>query len=179
MPSKKRSKHESESIDLNKKQKKFLRLYQPVKDNIWRYCLYMTLNRFDAQDLLSDTIEAAYKGYENIGSKDAFLAYMFTTANRIRKRTKQKRSRESELTESVAEQFLTHSDAETKTEFNMLLERIKMMSENETVCLLLSEVEGYPRKDISEITGLKEETVKSILYRAKNKLRRDLEVDNG
>lgn len=137
------------------------------------------MNRFDAQDLLSDTIEAAWVGYEKMDGEKALLSYMFTTATRIRNRSKRKRSRETELTEPIVELFTADSDAETKLEFEMMLDRVKMMSESEATCLLLSEVEGYPRKEVAEITGLKEETVKSVLYRAKNKLRRDLEVGNG
>jgi RNA polymerase sigma-70 factor (ECF subfamily) len=137
------------------------------------------MNRFDAQDLLSDTLEAAYNGYKDMDGEKALLSYMFTAATRIRNKSKRKRNRETELTEPIAELFTADADAETKLEFNMMLDKVKMMNENEAQCLLLAEVEGYSRKEIMDITGLKEQTLKSILYRAKNKLRRDLEVGNG
>jgi RNA polymerase sigma-70 factor (ECF subfamily) len=135
------------------------------------------MNRFDAQDLLSDTIEASYKSFSKIKDEKAFLSFLFTIANRLKSKYSKKYRRENELTESLEKLFEDDSVAERSTEFRLLIDRIKLLSDKERQCLLLFEMENYSRREVSLIMDLKEGTVKSILYRTKNKLRANMEIN--
>ena len=67
---------------MTNKQKIFLDMFDPLRDNLWRFCLSMTRNRDQAKDLLQETIAGAYSAFDSLTSPGAFLSFLFTIASR-------------------------------------------------------------------------------------------------
>ncbi len=55
---------------------------------------------------------------------------------------------------------------------------LEKVPSRERLCIILSDMEGKPTREISQITGLAEGTVKSTLYRARKRLRTLLEEES-
>ena len=67
---------------MNNKQEKFLKAFNPIKLNLWRFCLHLSRNTDDAKDLLQDVIEITYRSFDDIKDKNTLMSYMFTIASR-------------------------------------------------------------------------------------------------
>lgn len=151
----------------SEKQKEFMELYHKYRDNIWRYCLFLCRNRELAKDLLSDTLLDVWSNFNRIRNNDYFLSYLFTTASR--KYFKQKNIQKFELMD-FDQLFSSDLNQETKTDISILYEALNKLPEYYRDTLLLSEIEGFSREEISKIHQVKPETVKSRLSRGKKLL---------
>ena len=65
---------------MKNKQEIFLNIFNPIKINLWRFCLSVSNSRNDAKDLLQETIEVAYRNFEKLKHNEAFLSYLFSIA---------------------------------------------------------------------------------------------------
>ena len=59
---------------------------------------------------------------------------------------------------------------QVKEENIELLKRLSVLSEEQKNAMVLKYVQGFSYKEVGEILGIKEETVKTKLFRAKKKL---------
>lgn len=74
------------------KQQRFVRLYEPLHDNLCRFVQTLVWNKEDAKDVVSETALRAYEGLEQLRSEDAFLSYLFSIASNLVKQKIRKKS---------------------------------------------------------------------------------------
>lgn len=153
------------------KQERFLELFEPVQENLWRYCLSVALSRERAEDLLQQTIEAAYRQFESLKSKEAFLSWLFTIASRfnIRNSTKEKRivvADSQEFASIISEDF----PADKLYDVRLLYEMLGKLPPEQKEAIILQDINGLSQKEICEIQGVSVETLKQRLYRGRKKL---------
>src|SRR4051812_37243355 len=74
-----------EEIDSREKQRQFMELLLPLRDPLVRFARSMARNNEDAEDLVADTMLAAFEGFGRVNNREAFLSYLFTIASRIHK----------------------------------------------------------------------------------------------
>ena len=110
------------------KQQKFLELFEPNKMKLWRFCLSISRSRDNAKDLLQDTIEAAFKQFDDVKSEQAFLSYLFTIASRINYKQINRAKMLAEIDDSILE-ALIDGDAlpDTQTDIRILYESLDKM----------------------------------------------------
>lgn len=65
------------------KQDRFWELYEPCSENLWKFVISFINNKFDAKDIISDTILLAYDSFDKLKQDKAFLSYLFTIARRL------------------------------------------------------------------------------------------------
>ena len=152
------------------KQERFIQLYSEVKDNIWRYCLFMAKNRELAKDLLGETLASAYEGFNNLSEEKAFLSYLFTIASRINYRLKRKQDSARFVNVELDSLFVQNLSADIMTDISLLYENLNKLPEEQKEALLLLNIEGFSRKEVAEIQKVGEETVKSRLALGRKKL---------
>jgi RNA polymerase sigma-70 factor (ECF subfamily) len=160
------------------KQERFIRLYGGVKDNIWRYCLFMAKNREFAKDLLGETLASAYEGFNSLSSEKAFLSYLFTIASRIYYKLKKKNDTTRFVSVELDSLFVQNLSVEVITDISLLYENLNKLPEEQKEALILHNIEGFSRKEVAEIQKVGEETVKSRLALGKKKLSQLMGIDD-
>ena len=163
----------------NSKQDKFMALYAPVQDNLWRYCLALTYSRADAKELMSETIAAAYQSLESLKTDAAFLSYLFTICKRLFFRNIQSNKRfeimETEYFDLYQSQEISPDKA---MEIKELYDALEKLPFEQKEAIILFDIMGYSRDEIAEIQGSNIENVKARLYRGRKKLAEILKAEN-
>ncbi len=129
----------------------------------------MTRNTDDAKELLSETLYQAFLGFAKLKSEDAFLSYVFTIASRVfYKSIKFQSNFEKDFDFDNLTDNSLHPDV--MIDIHILRQAMNKLNPDYRETLILSEIEGFSRKEVSIIMNVSEETIKSRLYRAKKQL---------
>jgi RNA polymerase sigma-70 factor, ECF subfamily len=164
------------------KQQEFLALLEPVYQRLWRFALATTRDHVNAQDLLSETVLAAYERFDTVRDTQAFTSFLFTVATRIQ-RHKERRARWfGAYDESLAERMHSVTPSpEVAAEIAVLLDALSRLGSKQRETLTLFEISGFTLEEIREIQGGTLSGVKSRLKRAREALAKELgvRIDDG
>jgi RNA polymerase sigma-70 factor (ECF subfamily) len=156
---------------LDNKQKIFLELFEPVRDNLSRFCNAIAGNREDALDLASETILEAYKRFDSVRHPEAFVSFLFSIASRMNIKRKKRATRFSPLDPSEDRWQANEALPDTKLEVKMLYEALEKLPEKQKRTVVLFEINGFSLEEIKEIQGGTLSGVKSRLKRGREKLK--------
>ena len=170
---------------------KFADQAMPFMDALYTAALRLTHNPSDAEDLVQETYLKAYRaynGFEDGTNLRAWLYRILTNTFINSYRSKKRRPEETDLGEiedlylyrrlggleaaaasrSAEDELLDFfTDAEVKSAVEALPEQFRL-------AVLLSDVEGFSYKEISEILDIPIGTVMSRLHRGRKALQRQL-----
>lgn len=155
----------------------FIKKYVPLKE--------------DAEDILQDVFYQFISGFENIEMLDRVPAWLFKSVrNKIIDRSRKKKpdnfsalktnGAEEEDDDEIIEGFISSfsyspEDLFMFDEFNEELNKaLDSLPPEQRDIFIMSEVEGFSFKEISEITGLNVNTLLSRKHYAVNQLRKKL-----
>jgi len=148
-----------------------MQLYEPVHTRLSNYCRSMTGNRSDAEDLLHDTITAAFEQFEKIESTERFAAYLFTIAsNLFKKQLRRKKfigsfkEKEALLLEDLG------LSPEIQTEMAVVLQRMELLPKLQREALILFHISDLPLEEICNIQGGSLSAVKQRIKRGRERL---------
>lgn len=129
----------------------------------------MTRNYNEAKELLSETLYQAFVSFSSLKKKEAFLSFIFTICSRAYYKSKRKQVEFSDEFdfEKLGGNILS---AEIMLDINFLRQAMSKLNDDYKETLILFEIEGFSRKEISKILNISEDTVKSRLSRARKKL---------
>jgi RNA polymerase sigma-70 factor (ECF subfamily) len=133
----------------------------------------------EAKDAAQDAFVRSYFHLKKYDPNRSFKTWLFTIAyNRCMDKLREKQSRARLFKRMEKEQPLArHADNPEKrledSERNMLL--LKKLNQKERTALALKGNEGYLSREIAEIMGCKESTVRVYILNAKRKLKKFLE----
>lgn len=153
------------------KQKEFLDLLNPVKDNLSRYCRSVSYNSDDAKDLMSETILVAFQNYKEIREERAFLSYLFTIASRLNGKRREKSRRYDRIND---EDYSHNQGIEEIVDVNILYQLLQKLPEKQAESIVLFEINGMSLEEIKDIQGGTLSGVKSRLKRAREFLKSEL-----
>lgn len=149
----------------------FLELYEPIADNLWRFCLFLARDRQDAKDLLSETLLIAYSSFEKIKGKEAFLSYVFTIARRTYYREKKRNQIMTPLDDFALEMYSDNNmKSDEALDIKILYSALDKLKPEFREAIILKDIMGFDRKEIAEIQSTSLANVKIRLYRGKNAL---------
>lgn len=161
------------------KQQRFCALLEPNHERLARFARAMTKTREDAQDLVADTIEQAYKHFDKLQSEEAFLSWLFTIARRIQNRRRWRMSIFDRF-EARDDNDLTDAHAELSPEnyvdTQILYDALEHLPHKQREAFVLFEISGFSLQEIQEQQGDSLSAVKMRLVRARETLRRMLEA---
>ena len=158
----------------------FSKLYGEIYKELYYYALANLQNAEDAADAVQDAADAVQDavldGCMSISSlrkSEAFDSWMFKIlVAKIKQKQKEYAQRRSNL------DYINESDAIIKDENGFerceILEEFADLSEAERLCISLHCIAGYKGREIMEITGIKDTTVRSHISRGKAKIRSKL-----
>lgn len=153
------------------KQTDFMLLYEPVHPRLSNYCRNMCGNRTDAEDLLHDTVSAAYEQFEKIESTERFAAYLFTIASNLFK--KQLRRKKFNGAYNEREALLLEDlglNPEMRAELAVLIQKMELLPKLQREALILFHISDLPMEEICNIQGGSLSAVKQRIKRGRERL---------
>jgi RNA polymerase sigma-70 factor (ECF subfamily) len=140
-------------------------------------------NHNDAEDIAQQVFSKIYFSIKNFDFRSSLLTWIYKiTVNEcydyLRKKRVRKLVYESDFSEEDA---LRMENSETATEQgtpvdtrlaqrDLVVKLLDKLSEDDRTLLLLKEVEGHSVEELSQMTGMNENTIKVKLFRARQKL---------
>lgn len=147
----------------------FGKLVVRYQSPIRRFFLHLTAGDASlSDDLAQDTFVKAFLNIERFRGASAFSTWLYRIAyNVFFDYTRRHRPNDDiEPTEA-----LEHRSSDTDHNARMdVYDALRRLGEKERTCVTLQLVDGYPLEDIARITGMAVGTVKSHLFRGKQKL---------
>jgi RNA polymerase sigma factor (sigma-70 family) len=146
-----------------------------VKDfsgRLYGYCLKYLQNREDAGDIVQDVFEKLWENRKKVEFGKA-KPWLFTCAHNALLNLLKKNSKMT-----YVDKFTTQESSESQNksfEINEVIERsLALLPPVQKSVILLRDLEGYNYNEIGEILGLSEPQVKVYLFRARNKIKKQL-----
>ncbi|MGE0758083.1 MAG: sigma-70 family RNA polymerase sigma factor [Pirellulaceae bacterium] len=147
--------------------------------------------REQAEDLAQEVFLRVYRARGSYKPDAKFCTWLFTIANNVAKNAKRSMARRREVSASTqsdsdravrldqmaqaASTFMPARQAEKLERSAMVREAIQLLDERQRMALMLSKFEGLSYVEIAAAMGLSVEATKSLLFRAREKLRERLE----
>lgn len=154
----------------------YLDVIEPERTALHAYCKRLTRNLWDAEDLLQDTL---LKGFamtargdfhgENSPVRDA-RAYLFRTATNLWLDTVRRQRRFSPL---PADETAMQSPSDPDESRDAMNKAVGLTTPREFCAMLLKDVYDFSLEDIADFIGTTTGTVKSVLSRARTKMKPD------
>ena len=166
---------------------RFEALVRPHFDVLYRAAYRLTRTVHDAEDLVQDVCVRAYPRLEELADLDSPRGWLLCVMQRlfIDQTRRYERSHVAPLDARLEETLVSDAPA-IPEQADALLRRQRLdrawqwLSKEQRGLLALHDIEGYSLAELTQLTGLKEGTLKSRLHRARVKLGRLLRrVENA
>lgn len=147
----------------------FAQMYETVYIDLYRFALCLMKNKQDAEDAVGEAVLRAYENIRKLKDENAFKSWIFTiTANTCKSRLREAAKRKSEsidecLTNTLSEEMDYGLSIDVRKAFTVL-------NDEEQTIIGLSVFGGYSSKEIGQMLGLKDNTVRSKKVRALEKM---------
>jgi len=164
----------------------FQELVNMFQEDIYRLAYYRTFSRLDAEDLTQDVFEQVYRKIDTLQDPQRFRAWLYTIAvNRCNDFLRKRRylallhrdaEQELDTMESGKESGHNYNDRIEKKRFwQQVKAMLQKLSATERQVFTLRFMDHRNIKEIANILGKNESTIKTHLYRALNKVRGNAE----
>lgn len=148
--------------------KAFSELYAQLYQELYKFALYTMKHRQDAEDVVSETVIAAYENIKKLKKEESFRSWIFTILmNQCKKHFKQNSETEELKDEITAEEVSQEENYD-------LLQAFQTLDGEERMILSCSILEGYSSEEIGRMLAMNPATVRSKKSRALEKLRKNL-----
>lgn len=153
----------------------------PLKDQLYRLALRITLDTAEAEDVVEDTLIRVWERRDGLGQIRSLEALCSTICRNLAlDRKARMQSNNLSLDEgdydaidgaAIPDEQLEHQERAQQVQqiFNSLPERMR-------TALHLREVEEKSYREVAEIMGLTEENVKVIIHRARQQIKKQYEA---
>lgn len=156
----------------------FLQLYEPLHGRFVRYCSSRAFGIVETEDLVQEAVLAALRNFDRINDKGKLLGYLIGTVNNLLRQAQRRQRFQDEVGEGVLEKIQARTDdPEMALDIHFLLKAIAQLPEKQREALMLFEVSGFSIREIGEIQGDTDGTVKTRLSRSRQHLRKLLSED--
>ncbi len=147
------------------------------KDQMYRLALSIMKNSSEAEDVLQDVFVKCWEQKKKIGKSNNLKSYLLKmTRNRcLDVLKKYSRKYEREQVENFETIHTVDNNMDEIEKLKIVNQLIDNLPEQNKTILRLRETDGMEFSDISAITGLKQDNIRTILSRTKKKLKQQLE----
>ncbi len=149
----------------------------PLKNELFRLALRITQNRFEAEDVVQETMLKVWKGRSEWDKIDNIEAYCLTACRNLsldKMRHMDNQVQNIEQESEPADQSYSANPEEQAVQHDRLQlvrQLISQLPEKQRTCMQLRDVEGKSYRDIANIIGISEEQVKVNIFRARQTIR--------
>ena len=149
----------------------------PLKDELFRLALRITLNRADAEDVVQETMLKVWNRRDSWAELDSMQAYCLTICRNLAlDKLKRADHQNASLDESYDRPDRHYSaNPEERTVQRDRVELVKrlmdQLPEKQRTCMQLRDMEGKPYKEIAQVMGITEQQVKVNIFRARQSIK--------
>lgn len=145
----------------------FSALYQKYAPDVFRFAMYLSGNRGDAEDITSETFVRAWTATGPI-EMATVKGYLLTIARNLFLQELRKKSRAVPLDENVRDSHPgPEAEAGTRAEYVAVMARLQRLPELDRAALLMSALEGMPYAEIARALGISLPAVKMKIHRSR------------
>ncbi len=153
------------------------RLYTAVSSSVYGFALSITKNKYDAEDVLQETILSVYENADSYSQKGKPMAWIFTIARNHSLDRLRENAKKGALNENLdldADIFVDANDSDSKL---VLKAAMDILDDEERQIVMLHATAGFKNREIAEILQKPLGSVLSKYHRAIKKLRLYLETE--
>lgn len=149
----------------------------PLKNELYRLALRITLNSAEAEDIVQDTLIKVWNkrdDWQNIDSIEAFSLTICRniSLDRLKKRDNQHESLDVDNTEMpLATSSTPYEQMIERDRINLVRQLVNSLPEKQRSCMQLRDFEGKAYKEIANILSISEEQVKVNIFRARQAIK--------
>ena len=152
----------------------FERIMSQCERRVLRVALRLLNNPQDAQDAAQEVFLRLYKHLGNLDETRGYEAWLYRVTVNVCRDIARGRRRSvglAEVPDPVAPQPDAYHDAERAQQREIVRRGLTRLGEKERAALVLRDVEGLSTREVAEILGSSENTVRSQISTARLKLR--------
>jgi RNA polymerase sigma-70 factor (ECF subfamily) len=150
----------------------FNTLYKKYAPDVFRFAMYLSGNRAEAEDITSETFVRAWTAPEPIAMATV-KGYLLTIARNLFLQGLRKRARTVALDESIRDPHPgPEAETERRAEYSAVMAGLQQLPELDRSALLMSALEGVPYGEIARALGISLAAVKMKIHRSRLKLSR-------
>ena len=168
---------EKEALELMRKGNNngFNYIYEKYIYQIYGYLYHMIKDKMIAEDLASEVFFKLYKNIKKYKEKGNFKAYIFRIAHNIAvDHFKKNKIVFSYKDDMKIEEEPEETDDEKKYFLDKLEEKLKNIGKKERELIIFYYFEEMSLKEMGNILGIKENAAKTALFRAREKLKKEV-----
>ena len=145
----------------------FSSLYKKYAQDVYRFALYLSGERGEAEDITSETFVRAWTAPGPI-EMVTVKGYLFTIARNLFLQGLRKKSRHVALNEDLRDpQANPYRQAEQKEKLDSVLTELQKLPEESRSALLMRAVDGMAYEEIARALGISLAAVKVKIHRAR------------
>jgi len=145
----------------------FSTLYRQYAPDVYRFALYLSGERGEAEDITSETFVRVWASPTPI-EMATVKGYLLAIARNLFLHSRRKSARQVPLDEEPRDmQDGVHEQAEQKDELRAVLARLQRLSEVDRAALLMRAVDGMPYDEIARVLGISLAAAKVKIHRAR------------
>ena len=145
----------------------FSDLYRRYAPDVFRFALYLTGNRADAEDITSETFVRLWTSSEPIRSQ-TIKGYLCTIARNLFLKGMRRQSRRVDLPDDLLDMAAgPQEQAERKSELERVMARLQELPEIDRAALLMRALEGLPYEEIALALGISVNAAKVKVHRSR------------
>lgn len=160
----------------------FTQLIMSLDNELYKIAKTRITNEADIEDAIQETLIEVYKSIKKLRDAQKFKKWIITILiNKCNKIYRKKHKKDISIDEYDLDKILinyNYSDIENDLNFYSLLKQLKY---EERIVIILYYMEQYSVKDIKDILHMNENTIRTHLYRARQKIKNNYEggIKNG
>ncbi|MBQ7420771.1 MAG: RNA polymerase sigma factor [Prevotella sp.] len=148
----------------------------PLKNELYRLALRITLNPQEAEDVVQDTLIKVWNKRESWTDIESIEAFCLTICrnlalDRLRKADNQHESLEQESNYEPAAPSNPQDQMIQRDRFEQVRRLINSLPEKQRSCIQLRDLEGKSYKEVAKVLGISEEQVKVNIFRARQAIK--------
>lgn len=158
----------------------------PLKNELYRLALRITLDHAEAEDVVQETMIKVWNRREQWEQIDSMEAFCLTVCRNLALDKTRKMESQAESLDNSHYETADNSHAANPEEQAMQQDRIALirrligtLPEKQRTIMLLRDTEGKTYKEIAKIMGISEEQVKVNIFRARQTIKQQyIETEN-
>lgn len=147
----------------------FGELYGQIYKKLYAFALYTLKRPADAEDVVSEAVADAFAAIGQLKKEESFANWIYRiVANKCNQKMREYCRRDADLTEELTEAKSPPEDcwSDSKEEYMDVRQAFFRLSEEDRRIISLHVFFGYRTREIAEIMGMNENTVRSRESRA-------------
>lgn len=152
-------------------QQAFKHLYEKYADYALRTAFAITKNKYDAADIVQETFIRIYRHIDSYDITKSFRPWFYQILINESRRYLSQKTKQAISVESaeVLDVLTKHEDLSSAAEDIMIA--LEFLTDNDRTLLILKYLHEFTEKELADIMQLNVNTVKSRLYRARQRVK--------